>query len=641
MKGDSAFLSDKSRRRWSDLLIFAGIILLVLGARLFVGIRFVSEMPQADDLDTTRWLAAWALGQHDWSFIFHRINGHPMEFYYLANLGQFLLNGAWDARLDFIVSALIHTCYAGVALWVFCQIALPQERGWVAFLILTAFALPFGGYRISWGLLWVHTAMIMFAVLTIYAASRRPDTWGQVILIVVFATFAALNNGAGCLAALVVGMIVSARAFISQKLNAKEIALISIGLVIFLSFYLSMPKGNVEPPKLTAAVSLFLKTIGWPLIFTPVGGLLSIVAISGLAVSYALDPKMRTRPVEALVGIGAYLILVSLATGFLRGEETMPSGRYTDILLIVPVVCALSLTMLIRRSRGRVRYFWSLFASVWCLAQVFGVGLHVLYRTLPFISGGNGEWTEAAKQDRLREISRGSDIPVISLDIAHANPLVAMYLTEWSRPDVTGPRPFPAMTVPMMAGFPIANGSKGNFVSGGYPPAYAPRSTEHYVGSYDLNQITNDGKDDKEFISGTFQPTAPYLTMDLLVDKSARFSAYRLQGTQLELVDDTSGERRELLPLLRNTAPLIFRDWELIYFPVTPGHAYHLEARVTGIEADHWLAFGEPRESGRLTPFIIGFSQSGKLFCLLGLLLVTLGGIVLVFPTEEKANAVS
>ena len=150
-------------------------------------------------------------------------------------------------------------------------------------------------------------------------------------------------------------------------------------------------------------------------------------------------------------------------------------------------------------------------------------------------------------------LSRGSDIPAVSVELSLINGLAAPYVTDWSREQANGQKLLPGLTIPAIAGFPVVSGSKGNFVDGGFPPAYATRTNEHYVGSFDLNQIINEGKNDREFISGPFRPTYGYLTMDLLLDKSARFSAYSCAGIELLLVDETSGSKRELLPLLRNS----------------------------------------------------------------------------------------
>ena len=137
---------------------------MLLGVRIFTGIRFVAEIPQGDDTIPMSWLQNWSKGIHDWGFIFQRFNGHPMELYYLANLGQFLMNGYWDGRLDFLIYAFVHTVYAAVVIATFWNILTPRDRPWLLLFIFALFAVPFAGYRIAWGLLWPDTAIMLFGV---------------------------------------------------------------------------------------------------------------------------------------------------------------------------------------------------------------------------------------------------------------------------------------------------------------------------------------------------------------------------------------------------------------------------------------------------------------------------------------------
>jgi hypothetical protein len=180
------------------------------------------------------------------------------------------------------------------------------------------------------------------------------------------------------------------------------------------------------------------------------------------------------------------------------------------------------------------------------------------------------------------------------------------------------------MTLPMITGFPLLP-AKGNYVANGYALSYAARPGENYVGSFDpVNRRTP-----KTYTSPAFTPTAPYILLDVLVDKKARFTNYRLQGLDLALVDQTAGGARlELLPQLAHAFPFLFRDWESVYAPVTPGHTYVIESSASDATPTDWLAFSEPVESGRLTPLTTAISQSGKLISILALgLLVFCAGL--------------
>ena len=179
-------------------------------------------------------------------------------------------------------------------------------------------------------------------------------------------------------------------------------------------------------------------------------------------------------------------------------------------------------------------------------------------------------------------------------------------------------------------------GSQGNYTISGYPLPYRPRPAQLYWGSFDPK---NPEAVDKWFVSGPFKPQAPYITIDLLVDKKSRFNNYHLDGLQLILVDETTGRREQLLPQLGHTFPYIFRDWEMIYARVTPGDDYRIESYDKS--PNQWIAFGEPFESGRLTPLIVGLFQSGKLLCLCGLgllLLVFIGDRAAIWQGPTKAK---
>ena len=151
--------------RCRQALLFAGLLLLILGARIFVGVRYLTELPQADDGDTLVWLQKWSVGVHDWAHFWRLHNGvHPMEIYYLVSLGHFLLNGFWDERIDFLVSAFVHMFYAGATMLAFGNVLTRKDRRWIYLFILVLFMVPFAGYRIAWGMLWMDSALMACAL---------------------------------------------------------------------------------------------------------------------------------------------------------------------------------------------------------------------------------------------------------------------------------------------------------------------------------------------------------------------------------------------------------------------------------------------------------------------------------------------
>lgn len=606
--------------RYRNALLVGGVLLLVLGLRILVGIRFVAAIPQIDDDDTLLWLQQWSHGVHDWGFIWQRHNGHPMVLYYLANLAQYRLDGYWDGRLDFLVYVFVHTAYAAVVMLTFWNVLTPRDRGWFLTFIFVLFAVPFAGYRMAWGLLWPDTAMMLFSLWALYLAAYHGQSWNAVAGISILAALASVNTAAGCLGGLMVAALTLFRTVLARRLTLQDTVVSVVGLVIFLVQCLDFPSSSSLKPGLLEGINAFIKALAWPADFLVGVGVVTLMPLAGLVAAQIFRPSFRRPNVAYLTGAGGLIFLVAVAVGACRGDNNnlgMPSGRYTDIFIMVPLVCAAALCLLYRGSTGRERAGWGIVAGVWLCLQVLGFSVHILYRVIPFMAQENGEWNQAYDQSLFRNLVRG-DAEISAAQHWTNDPTLG--LDDLLLAVVRGQRPMPAMTIPMLTGFPLGPGSQGDYVINGCYPSYRPRPAQLYWGSFDAAHplATN-----QWFLSGPFQPQTDYLTVDLLVDKKARLTDYRLQGLHLALVDETTGRRKELLPLLADTFPFVFRDWELVYVRVTPGDEYRLESSAAA-GPTQWIAFGEPYESGRLTPLIIGFSQSGKLLCLCGAVLLAL-----------------
>jgi hypothetical protein len=608
---------------------------LILGLRIFIGIRFVAQIPQGDDYRTLIWLQKFSEGIHDWGFIWQRSNGHFFVFYYLANLGQYLLDGYWDPRLDFLVYALVHVVEAAVVIFTFQNVLVPRDRWWILAFIFFLFAVPFGGYRIAWGNLWVYSDVMIFGLAALYLTAYHGEKWIGVIVVILIAGMGALNLAAGCLGAAAVAGMVLIRAVGARRVAPSDAALFVGSLVIFLVFFLTLPRTGAKIGFLECC-NAFLRSLAWPVVFLPAAGLVAAVPLIGLGAAYFLSPSFQRKNVHFVVGVGGLIFLLALATGAFRGDNNnmgMPSGRYTDIFLVVPLVCGVALCMLYRGSSGNYRLGWAVFASVWVALQVLGFSVHLLYRTIPFVAMENGEWIQPYKQVFFRDLVRGADKPIYSNSSPLYNEALDLELDQYTPQEmldiVQGRAPMPAMTIPMITGFPLVPGSYGNYLAGGYDPSYRPRPGQLYVGSFDADDRATTNR---WFISGAFRPTAPYVTVDILLDKKARFANYRMNGVSLALHDETTGQWTELLPRLSHAFPFVLRDWEWVYARVVPGDEYRIES--SSNSPSQWIAFGEPFESGRLTPLIVGLCLSGKLICFCGF-----GLLVLAFGLYRLGDA--
>ncbi len=158
-------------RRFRDFFLISGLLLLILGIRIFIGIRYVALIPELDEWFTCSWLQSWSDGIHNWGYIFARNNNHPICMFLSLELGQYLLNGYWDSRLGFLAFSLIHTLYAAFVLIVFKDLLTSKDRGWLLAFVFFLFAIPFSGYRLTDSMLWPHAAMMLFGLWALYGAA--------------------------------------------------------------------------------------------------------------------------------------------------------------------------------------------------------------------------------------------------------------------------------------------------------------------------------------------------------------------------------------------------------------------------------------------------------------------------------------
>ena len=273
--------------KYSDVLIAAGILLLILGLRISIGLRFVAEIPQSDDFSTIAWLQAWSQGLHNWAFIWQRHNGHPMELYYLANLGQYVLNGYWDSRWIFSSRLLFTRLMPPSSLQPFGT-SCDRVTGvgcWVSFSCFSRCPLP---AIASPGGCWPNSAMMAFAIMALYLTAYHAQRWKAVIFIIILAVLASFNFAAGCLGAFMVVGLALFRAILARRLTPQDATLSIVCSAIFLIQFLGVAGGGKVG--LMAATNAFLKALAWPVVFIPGIGVLTLVPVWG-----SWPPKYSSR----------------------------------------------------------------------------------------------------------------------------------------------------------------------------------------------------------------------------------------------------------------------------------------------------------------------------------------------------------
>ncbi len=627
---------------WRSVFLLLAGLLIICGVRFALIERFTSTIPLADDWLFMDKLEAWAGGDRDWAWLAERQNGtHLVFFSRLLAAMSVEMNTLWDPRLDNFLHTLVYGAYALLLAQFFARI-VPQRAMLLRGMVLFFFAVPFAGVRTTWASLncFDFAGLFAFAAFSIQAwhGDKRWALPGALLM----AVAASFSLGSGCLAGLAMAGLPLLESLTERKFTRRRLLWIVPGMLIFLGFYLTMGKpvaSNPAPFVFKESLSAALKAFAWPVFMAP-------LAVSAL-VPFALlmwrwfragAAERATPAVRALVLAWGWLLLQAAAIGFMRGENDnygIPSSRYNDLLMPFVFVEAATLLYLLQTAPCRRIV---MVKHAWALLLVGGVSLHLLWRTWPFLAHENGEYSEWIRQRNVREFFHGNPEPLrtaqreqqVTSCIYMIGDRLEPMLNEikagnWksktagSMTGVIGIQPYAPKPNPL----PL--------LVDGVPPEYFKLPPLIYLGTHypeRLEATTGRGR------TNPFHVTGDYLTFDLIVDKKARFTNYRLDGLELKLVPVVEGPEVDVLAALRQEPPYLLRDRESVCVRVEPGD-YHLEYADESL--DQSLAFSVPIEGGRCAGWLHAWIQSSKLLIAAGIGILAL--LVLFRPKHAHAPA--
>ena len=609
--------------RWRAPFFLLAGLLIISGIRLALVDRFSSTIPIADDWKFIDFLENWGHGNHDWGFLFQRHNGAHLTFFSrLVPALSVQMNGLWDHRLDSLFHALVYSAYALLAAVYFSRI-VPERSTFLRGMVLFFFAVPFAGFRVAWAFLNAFDFCCLFAYLAflLFAWNRNKLRWSLplALLMMVCSSF---SLGSGCLAGLAVASVAGFEMLTNRRIDRTGLLWLVPGTIIFAAFYFTMGKPSDPAPfNLMESVGAMCKALAWPISFFAPGVVAALVPFGVFIVKYwRADAEFRSSgPVRALLLAWAWLLLQGLAIGFMRGENNnmgIPSNRYNDLLMPLVFVEAATFLLFARHASRGLR----LACAAWVLLLMGGLLAHGLWRTWPFIARENGESNEWVRQRNIRLFFEGNPEPLRTAQrenqdssaLHNIGARLEPFLMEvadgkWSiatRGSLTGiPLKFPAAA----------------FQANAVPPEYSAHPPDVYFGTFTsvgLEGATGTAK------SEPFAVRSEYLLFDLIIDKKARFTNYKLPGLSLMLVPENGGESVDVLAGLGKQAPFLLRDRESVCVKVTPGTSYHLEC--ADESKDLWLSFSQPMEGGRCAGWLHKLMACSKLLILAGIMLFTL-----------------
>lgn len=393
------------------ILVALGLLLLVLGAKLWVVDMAGTSVPYRDQIDAEgeSILRPWAEGRLEMRSFFEPHNEHHIVFTKLLTWLGVAINGQWDAYVQVVTNALLH----GLLLLFVLQWLGGQIRGWrlamVGTLATCAFVLPLdwentlGGFQSQVYLVLIFSFLHLRGVLESTPYSRR---WlgGQLCGLLALGAMAS-----GVFSSIAV-LIVTASAAARQR-RVDRHALVTAGVCVLWVLIAWITRNPVPGHDILRATSLsqFFNAIGmvltWPWqSLSPWSLVLALPAFIGVGLAIRRENELSAQT-KLWLGLMVWMGMTIVATAWLRGQGSPLISRYLTNYVFLIILQGLVL-IVVRKS-----LVMSLVAMGYAAVAVLGLFMAtqpVIQTRLPGIADRN-----QSQNTILREYFASSDEAVL------------------------------------------------------------------------------------------------------------------------------------------------------------------------------------------------------------------------------------
>jgi len=361
---------------------FVALFALVLGGRWAVVDRFGMDLPEWDEWDAEglHCLLPWMQHRFTLDELCQAHNEHRVVVTELVSLALTLANGQWDQRLECTVNAAFAALLAVAFFAMGCQFL---GRWWLALLFAisaVAFGLPLAWQNVLGGF---HSQQLFLIGFSCGAVVWLPESvpWSRRWWLGAGCSVLALGTmGSGFFAAPAVAGLVALRLWrreSSVRFAAPALILCAAEIAVgWFSRAVIPSSASLHARSAQDFALTVIHSLEWPDLTHP---WLSVVfwlpwacLTTGIFRGTEGAGRMGAR---ALAGLGGWVLLQIMATGYARGAGGgFPASRYIDTLAAGAVVNALCLGLLWgQRAPGSRRRLVSLLALVWACGFAFGI----------------------------------------------------------------------------------------------------------------------------------------------------------------------------------------------------------------------------------------------------------------------------
>jgi hypothetical protein len=571
----------------------------VLGARWTVVDRYCIDLPEWDQWDGegTMLLAPWYQGHLTFGALFIPHNEQRIVLTKLVSLGLTAANGQWDQRLEAAFNAVLPGMVA-VGFYLFGLGFLARRWHAPLFILLAAaYGLPFAWGNVISGFSSQQFFLIglSFGAIALLPAARP---WScRWCLGAACMTLAMVSMASGFFAAAVVLGLVLLLLYRRELAwsSAAPTLLVAAGLVVVGCLtrvtvpYLESAKAH----SIGEFLGTFIQCAEWPVRKLSNAWLAAVLWLPWCLLSWRMLRRRDGAGRKAafvLLGLGGWVLLQLLATGYARGAGSYPPpSRYIDTLVFGAVVNALALAWVMQHGSAGVaaRGARAFMALAWLAAAVGGSD-DQLKRILQHELPNEGDYHRHCVANVRNYLATGDEAYLRPNEIPY--PGTGKFLTRLGAPFLRA-----ALPVSVRDPLPLAGPSAGGFVrcdsrryeaaqEPGLPPECPPLTNAIFWSSYGAGQTAAAGG----WESRPLPPSkAGWLKFELAGQPAAN-------GSSLEIRD--AGTGRIMASVLPDRTP--GNSWRSAYVRA-PDRPFIVAARAPGRAA--WLAFSQPVEMGALS----------------------------------------
>lgn len=413
----------KPNKNTKGLLCLAALVLVGLGARLWLIQTYATPLPFWDQWDDTRTVfCPYFAGKLTLAALFSPHNEHRIFLTRIYNLALLLINGQWDNLVQMVANVFFYVgALAGFA-WLLARIL--GQRFWplLALLFMAVLATPFTWENTLYGYDSQFYFIVFLALLTIWLLGfHKPGSlawYGGVVAAVcsLFAMAAGMLAAASVIGLVVLRLLVQmwsraqpqpgplpheqargtvegesssqpspppreerrkmAAGALRSALPTLAVCFVVVGLGLAMKVEVSYHQA-LKAHSLMEFLVFLGKCLAWPWIVLPPFAVFNLFPVMLLAWVYWRSEQARTPAEELVLTLGLWGVLQALALAYARGNYIYPQWRYMDGICFIMVANALSLALLATRHEERLpfRRYFRLCAGLWVLACVFGIVL--------------------------------------------------------------------------------------------------------------------------------------------------------------------------------------------------------------------------------------------------------------------------